>query len=344
MADGRQYTEEEVLKMLDKESEDDKDMDTGAKHDTGSNTDPPRTVSVGTDPVDLYRERSQSLSSTTASTITATSSLPRAYANVRAARLVSNTVRPLYGSAVCESDLGSFVNNGDGRVVLANHRHCYQTKTNISSSFTLDTLICTSCNIKGKHRVLWRETEREDTVNDSPVVFALADQCFPPVLPPESEGECIKILRIEDGGLVELLNAFLETVKGFVIPAGSVIVIFSASRLAAVGTEAYAAEFAEAKHRIARLMGNGIELLHGFPILLNGTGNRALIKGVLDLEHWIGMVGTGRDISETRKHCIKLSFGDTIEKFSAGGCTGLPSAPVAARLADSPKAPAIYPT
>jgi hypothetical protein len=141
---------------------------------------------------------------------------------------------------------------------------------------------------------------------------------------------------------VELLNAFLETVKGFFIPAGSVIVIFSASRLAAIGTEAYAAEFAEAKHRIARLMGNGIELLHGFPILLNGTGNRALIKGVLDLEPWIGMVGTGRDISETRKHCIKLTLGDTLEKFSAGGCTGLLSAPVAARLADSPKAPAMY--
>jgi hypothetical protein len=163
------------------------------------------------------------------------------------------------------------------------------------------------------------------------------------VLPPESEGECIKILRIEDGGLLELLNAFLETVKGFVIPAGSVVVIFSAAHLAMIGTEAYAAEFAEAKYRLSRLMGNGIELLHGFPILLNGTGNKALIKGILDLEHWMGIVSTGRDVSGTRKHCIKLTLGNTLGSFSAGGGTGSPHAPDAAKQVGSPMASALYP-
>jgi hypothetical protein len=72
-------------------------------------------------------------------------------------------------------------------------------------------------------------------VDDSPIVFVCLISASPPVLPPESDGECIKILRIEDGGVVELLDAFLEATKGFKIPAGTVIVIFSASRLLAIG-------------------------------------------------------------------------------------------------------------
>jgi hypothetical protein len=156
-----------------------------------------------------------------------TGCLPRAYANVRAARKDMCTVRPLYGSEVLvNNDLGTFCNSNDIRVNLANHRHCYQTKANISTSFALDTLICNTCTFKGKHHMLWRETERPDTVDDSPIVFVLSDRCFPPVLPLEAAGECVKIMRIEDGGVMELRNAFIETTKGFVIPAGWVLVLF----------------------------------------------------------------------------------------------------------------------
>jgi hypothetical protein len=154
-----------------------------------------------------------------------------------------------------KNDLGTFVNEGDDRYALANHQHCYTSKKNITASFTLDTFICTSCTFMGKHRVLRRETERPDTVDDGPIAFVLSDQCFPPVLPPEGEGECLKIMRFEDGGVMELLDAFLEATKGFVIPAGSVVVLFSASHLLVRGTEAYAAEFAEAKAKLKRAMG-----------------------------------------------------------------------------------------
>jgi hypothetical protein len=56
---------------------------------------------------------------------------------------------------------------------------------------------------------------------------------------------------------VELLDAFLEATKGFKIPAGTVIIAFSASRLLMVGTEAYAAEFAEASYKLKKVMGGG---------------------------------------------------------------------------------------
>jgi hypothetical protein len=205
-------------------------------------------------------------------------------------------------------------------------------------------MICTSCVVRGRHRVLRRETEREDTVDDSPIVFVLTDQCFPPVLPPESTGECVKILRIEDGGVMELLNAFLETTKGFVIPAGTVVVVFSATRLARVGTEAYASEFADAKYRLSKIMGNGVEMLHGFPILYTGTKNMALVKGILDLEHWVGTVSKGRDIAVTRKHCVKLTIGNTLDAVSVDGCSGLLPAPTADQPAGSLPAPVFFRT
>jgi hypothetical protein len=238
--------------------------------------------------------------------------------------------------------LGHFDDMSDGRVQLANHQHCFGTKTNISSSFELDTLVCNTCTLRGKHRVLRRETERPDTVDNSPICFVLSDQCFPPVLPPEGDGDCFKIVRIEDGGLMELTNAFIEFTKGFVIPAGSVLVLCSATQLASTGTETYAADFVEAKKKIAMIMGDGMVVLHGFPILLRGTANTALARGLLDIMHWLGTGGTGRDITNSRLHCINLTYGKTLKELSADVGTDPPGASVPGQCAGSPGALALY--
>jgi hypothetical protein len=215
------YNSEEVRRMLD-----DDPMDT-----TPNNSNKPPLVSTGTNP--LERERSASTSTCTTVTSSGCSVLPRAYANVKAARGNADTIRPLYGSDVLiKKDLGSFVNEGDSRVKLANYWHCNTKKINMSTSFDLDSMKCTSCVARGSHTVLRRESGGESTVDDSPVVFVLSDQCFPTVLPVEAGGDCIKIMRIEDGGVMELLNAFIEATKGFIIPVGSVLVVFSASHLA----------------------------------------------------------------------------------------------------------------
>jgi hypothetical protein len=67
-------------------------------------------------------------------------------------------------------------------------------------------------------------------------------------------GDCFKILRIEDGGLLELVDTFIEITKGFIIPAGTVLLVSSASRLAGIGTEGYAAEYDVALHKLKRIM------------------------------------------------------------------------------------------
>jgi hypothetical protein len=122
---------------------------------------------------------------------------------------------------------------------------------------------------------------------------------------------------------VELIDAFVEITKGFVIPAGSVLLVSSASQLAGIGTEGYAAEFDIGLRKLNRVMG-GITMLHGLPILSTGTENFSLIRSILDIEHWVNAIFDGRDIARVRKYGIKLAFGKSIEQFSAGEDGGLP--------------------
>jgi hypothetical protein len=100
------------------------------------------------------------------------------------------------------------------------------------------------------------------------VCFILSDQNFPPVLPAEGDRECLKIFRIEDATLDELVTSFMDLNRGFVIPAGSVVVLASANHLAWVGTASYAADFVRAREKLVGSMRGGIECVYGFPVFL----------------------------------------------------------------------------
>jgi hypothetical protein len=143
---------------------------------------------------------------------------------------------------------------------------------------------------------------------------------------------------------VELVDTFIELTKGFVIPAGSVLLVCSASHLAGIGTEAYAAEIDIAKTKLQKIMGTGVNMLHGLPILFKGTCNLALIRGLMDIEHWFSTQHCGRDIDKVRKHCLELTFGKKITHISACGEDDSPGAASSADLnAGSPGASARYP-
>jgi hypothetical protein len=213
--------------------------------------------STGSGSATLRRDLASSGSSTAASSATC-SGLPKAYVNVRAARMAARTVRNLNGCAVTNKNtVGSFHVLNDNRIFSAHNRHCYSTKMNISASFNLENLTCNNCTFRGEHTVLSREVGGSGELDASASCFILSDQNFPPVLPAEGDGECLKIFRIEDGTLDELVTSFMELTKGFTIPAGSVVVLASASYMALVGTAAYALEFVKARSKIVRAMGGG---------------------------------------------------------------------------------------
>jgi hypothetical protein len=90
-------------------------------------------------------------------------------------------------------------------------------------------------------------------------------------------------------------------------------------------------------------MGDGIAMLQGFPILNHGTGNMALIRGLIDLEHWFRSTHSGRDIHTVRKHALQLTLGKHIDSFSACEGDGTPGASSAGG-ATSPCAIALHST
>jgi hypothetical protein len=82
-----------------------------------------------------------------------------------------------------------------------------------------------------------------------------------------------------------LVDAFIEATKGYMLPAGSVIVLTSASYLAWVGTATYI-EFVESRSRLLGGFNGGIEVVHGFPVLLSGCYDTSCIRGIRDVTHW----------------------------------------------------------
>ncbi len=237
--------------------------------------------------------------------------LPPIYHSIAKKRLSKTILRHLDGSKETECttlgasvsqtlQVGSFNNIGDRRHNGTIHRHDHTTMRNISTSFDPNTLSCTTC--QGGHKVLHRTVEGTDVGMNNPPVFILTDQNFPAMVPVGGEGECLKILQVENGTLVELVEVFLGMTRGFDVPAGAVVLISSPSHAATIGTADYAAEFVRASGQLRGAFAGGINILHGVPFLLGGTTSSIAIRTMAEVEQWVlsTMQGTD-DISATRK-------------------------------------------
>jgi hypothetical protein len=181
------------------------------------------------------------------------------------------------------------------------YRHSSLKRQNISCSFNLSNFTCNTCT-STEHPVLHRENERFNARDLVPQAFVVADQNFPGVLPVDGNGECVKIFRMEHGSIPELVESFLEFTKGYVVPAGTVVVLSSASHLAEVGMAAYAADFVGARLGLLSVFQGGLEVVHGFPIPLGGINDRACIRALPDFTDWLASVSdnTGRDLLASR--------------------------------------------
>ncbi len=91
--------------------------------------------------------------------------------------------------------------------------------------------------------------------NGAPVTLNLSDQCFPPYLEqePDAAGNCVKVLRVEDGSVGEFAELAMEAFpKG--LPINSVILLGSGTRLLRAGTAGYAQAWLAACNKLSRLL------------------------------------------------------------------------------------------
>ena len=154
------------------------------------------------------------------------------------------------------------------------------------SSFNLESLKCTTCPLKPEHIVLYREANEKRNLFHYPSVFIISDQSFPPNIPTGGEGECLKIVRVEDGSLDELAAVFLEIIRPYAVPAGTVVLLHSISHLAWVGAAAFAEDFVRCLQRICGVYRSGISVIHGVSVLLGGSNLRPLSSDLNIVLDW----------------------------------------------------------
>jgi hypothetical protein len=162
--------------------------------------------------------------------------LPADYRAIRSSKISSLWVRHLNGGAAIPfKPIGSFANDADARIRLANTISEATSLRNISSSFNIENFVCNTCTVRGEHQVLGKKSEGNDGTRQSPPRFVLSDQNFPSVIPVEGDGDCFKILQVENATLSDLSTVFLAALEGFTVPAGTIVLISSVSHLAAYG-------------------------------------------------------------------------------------------------------------
>jgi len=187
--------------------------------------------------------------------------------------------------------MGPSGRGGDNRTSLAFERHVFERKSNVTLSFDPMSMQCVLCLARGPH----------DVVNCSErSVFVLSDQSFPAVLPSTTGKDCLKIVRVENGSLWDLVNTFLDVTRGHSVPKGSLLVLASAVHLADVGTACYISDLQKAMGKLSSVFRGGVVVLPGISICLSGTDDPSLIRSLAELYTWLS---SGQSESSSLSSC-----------------------------------------
>ena len=154
-----------------------------------------------------------------------------AHTTVKAARRAASSRRQLnpFPTVVERASFStSFTSGGDERILRCHISHNLKERTSTSHSFDTRKKNCTSC-VSGAHAALAGGSGQ-------PIVCVAADQSFPACVPATDTNECIRVVRVEDGSLQEVIHALADAVGTSKIGIGTVIALGSISHLAEVGT------------------------------------------------------------------------------------------------------------
>jgi hypothetical protein len=173
-------------------------------------------------------------------------------------------------------DKVGFLLKGDERYFRNANECSIERRVNVSSSFTHSGR-CHTC-LNGQHDA-WQGRHGQ------PVVVAAGDQHYPANLPARGDGECIRIIRVENGSLAEITSELIRmSPRGGVVP-GTVIMLGSVVMLGVESVAHYAAEWKKCRNILKQELGEVIviPLLHLSPI---GIEDRTTLRALIDMAAW----------------------------------------------------------
>jgi hypothetical protein len=175
-----------------------------------------------------------------------------------------------------EPDSG-FLVQGDERLYRNANVSCTTKMMNSSASFKPNGR-CHTC-LSGEHDA-WIGSKGQ------PIVLIASDQHFPANLPADGEGECIRILRIENGSLAEIAKELASRAPREGVLPGTVIMLGAPQQLAVVSVEFYAQEWKNARNFLKEDMGD-IIVLPLIPLSATGFSDSRIIRGLIDISAWL---------------------------------------------------------
>ena len=182
-------------------------------------------------------------------------------------------------------NMGSLYNYDDSPCHKCFTDFRFGQKLNIMMSFNPHVLECSCCG--GKVLV-----DHKAAIKTERPVFVITDQSFPASACADGNGQCLKIIRVENGSLWEIFTIFYDTIRlgKLHAPAGSVVLLGSASHLADVGVAAYADELGAVAKRILSLFGGCVYFSPCPMLLLAGSNCSMLLRSIIEINAWFSVV------------------------------------------------------
>ena len=226
----------------------------------------------------------------------------RGYLAAKTARRAVSSLRQL-NPTPCRTELvgtGSFLIEGDDRIRRTKLANCLTSRISTSRSFDPATGSCVSC-LGGGHKALVAS-------GGGVVAFIASDQCFPACLPvPRGGGECLRVVRVEDGSLRDITLALADSIGKAILTSGTVVCLGSASHLASVGTAQYIQDWVRSRWWIRERLGEATMVLPLAPIPVAGIQGRSLVRSLIEVTNWFLTLESTECILTRNVHNLFLS-------------------------------------
>ena len=112
------------------------------------------------------------------------------------------------------------------------------------------------------------------------------DQAFPACLPETDGNKCVRIIRVEDSSLQEIVHALADAIGGTALVKGTVFLIGWLSHLSTVGTGQYITDWVRTRHWLRSRFGEHCMVLTLLPVLVQGGGDMSTVRSVIETLHW----------------------------------------------------------
>ena len=156
--------------------------------------------------------------------------------------------------------------------------HNIRDRTTSSASFDIGKKTCNTC-VSGVHGA-------QAGRGGLPVVFAAADQSFPACVPATDNGECIRVVRVEDGSLQEIIHALADAIGNSKLGTGTVVALGSVSHLAEVGSAQYLTDWVQSRHWLKSRFGETLIVIPLIPVLSGRWEGRSTVRALLEVLYW----------------------------------------------------------